>query len=74
MDSINRNQPEENREDLRAKDAIERIREMVEKADTCFFCTAVAHGNSGATRPMAVQQVDDNGALSKFFAGLVVFG
>ncbi len=63
MDSINRNQPEDNREDLRGSGAIERIREMVGKADTCFFCTAVAHGQSGATRPMAVQDVDEQGTL-----------
>ena len=63
MDSINREQPEDNREDLRGKDAIERIRDMVEKAETCFFCTAVSRGSSGATRPMAVQKVDDDGTL-----------
>ena len=63
VDSINRNQPEDNREDLRGSGAIERIREMVSKAQTCFFCTAVSHGSSGATRPMAVQQVDDEGTL-----------
>ena len=63
MDSINRNQPEDNREDLRGKDAVGRIREMVDKAETCFFCTAVSHGSSGATRPMAVQDVDNNGTL-----------
>lgn len=63
MDSINRNQPEDNREDLRDAEAVERIREMVEKAETCFFCTAVSRGSSGATRPMAVQAVDDDGTL-----------
>jgi general stress protein 26 len=63
MDSINRNQLEDNREDLRGKDAVERIRDMVNKAETCFFCTAVSRGSSGATRPMAVQEVDDNGTL-----------
>ena len=63
MDSINQNQPEDNREDLRGKDDVERIREMVDNAETCFFCTAVSHGSSGATRPMAVQKVDDKGTL-----------
>jgi general stress protein 26 len=63
MDSIYRNQAEDNREDLRGKDAVTRIREMVEKAETCFFCTAVSHGSTGATRPMAVQKVDDDGTL-----------
>ena len=63
MDSINKQQPEDNREDLRGKDAIERIRAMVDKAETCFFCTAVSRGSSGATRPMAVRKVDDDGTL-----------
>ncbi|HSC65746.1 MAG TPA: pyridoxamine 5'-phosphate oxidase family protein [Caldimonas sp.] len=63
MDSINRQQPEDNRDDLRGADAVKRIRELVEKAETCFFCTAVSAGDSGATRPMSVQEVDDDGTL-----------
>jgi general stress protein 26 len=63
MDSINRNQPEDNRQDLTGKDAVERIREVVEKTESCFFCTAVSTGGSGATRPMSVQDVDDAGTL-----------
>ena len=63
MDSINRQQPEDNREDLRGTDAVERIRDLVEKAETCFFCTAVSFGDSGATRPMSVQEVDEEGHL-----------
>ena len=63
MDSINRQQPEDNREDLRGTDAVERIRDLVKKAETCFFCTAVSAGGSGATRPMSVQEVDDQGNL-----------
>jgi len=63
MDSINRQQPEDNREDLRGTDAVERIRDLVEKAETCFFCTAVSVGDSGATRPMSVQEVDEEGHL-----------
>jgi general stress protein 26 len=63
MDSINRNQPEDSREDLIGKDAVERIREVVKKTASCFFCTAVSTGGSGATRPMSVQAVDDAGTL-----------
>ncbi len=63
MDSINRRQPEENRADLSGADAVERIRDLVEKAETCFFCTAVSAGDSGATRPMSVQEVDEAGHL-----------
>lgn len=63
MDSINRQQPEDNRDDLGGKRAVERIKDVVDKTESCFFCTAVAKGGSGATRPMAVQEVDDRGDL-----------
>jgi general stress protein 26 len=63
MDSINRNQPEENREDFRGATAIKKMKELIDKASTCFFCTAVARGESSGARPMAVQKVDDAGNL-----------
>lgn len=64
MDSINKNQPEDNHENLSGPGAIERIREVVKKTESCFFCTAVSAGSgSGATRPMSVQKVDDAGTL-----------
>ena len=69
MDSINRNQPEENREDLTGKKAVERIRDVVKQTESCFFCTAVSAGGSGATRPMSVQEVDDAGTLWFLSAG-----
>ena len=62
MDSINANQPEDNREDLSGSDAVEQIREVVKKSASCFFCTAVSRGSGGA-RPMNVQEVDDDGNL-----------
>ncbi|MEO7317548.1 MAG: pyridoxamine 5'-phosphate oxidase family protein [Chthoniobacteraceae bacterium] len=63
MDSINRNQPEDNRADLSGHYAIKQIKTIVEKAQTCFFCTAVSTGDSSGARPMSVQQVDDAGNL-----------
>ena len=63
MDSINRNQPEDNYADLQGKDAVEQIREVVKKAETCFFCTATGTGGSNGTRPMNVRQVDSEGNL-----------
>ena len=63
MDSINREQPELNRADLSGADAVERLRDTVKKTSTCFFCTGVSTGGSQATRPMSVQEVDDDGAL-----------
>lgn len=63
MDSINRNQPEEHRADLEAGAAIRRIQDVVEQAQTCFFVTAVAQGDSQGVRPMSVREVDDEGNL-----------
>lgn len=63
MDSINQNQTEQNHEDLTAQRAIAKIKEIVAKAQSCFFCTAPATGASGGGRPMSVQQVDDQGNL-----------
>lgn len=61
--SINKNQPEDNREDIAGAAAVQRIKDVVDKTETCFFCTAVTTGGSGAARPMSVQQVDDRGHL-----------
>ena len=64
MDSINAQQPEKNHEDVSGKAAVKRIKSTVKKADTCFLCTAVSTGGgSGGTRPMSVQDVDDQGNL-----------
>jgi general stress protein 26 len=62
MDSINREQPENNRRDLSGPEAVERVRETVKKTETCFFCTALG-GGPEAARPMSVQEVDDSGTL-----------
>ena len=63
MDSINRQQPEHNREDLRGADAVAKIRELVKQAPNCFFCTNVKLAGSSGARPMNVRQVDDEGNL-----------
>ena len=63
MDSINQNQPEENRKNLQGREAIEKIREIVKKAENCFFCTSSSVGPSEGARPMNVRQVDDQGTL-----------
>jgi general stress protein 26 len=62
MDSINRNQPEDNRKDLSAEAAATKIRELVEDSPNCFFCTQAARGSGGA-RPMNVRRVDADGNL-----------
>ena len=63
MDSINKNQPEDNREDLVGKEAVKKMKELVEKANTCFFCTSITTNESFSTRPMSVQKIDEEGNL-----------
>jgi general stress protein 26 len=61
--SIDRESPEDSRQDLQGGDAIGRIRDIVKESSTCFFCTRVSHGGSDGVRPMGVQQVDEFGNL-----------
>jgi general stress protein 26 len=63
MDSINRNQPENNRKDLSGHEAVKRVRSMADAAETCFFVTATATGETNGVRPMSVRQTDDAGNL-----------
>lgn len=63
MDSINKNQPEANRNNLNSAEAIKKLKELVNKAKSCFFCTVLATGPSGGARPMSVQKIDDEGNL-----------
>lgn len=63
MDSINKNQPEHNHENLHGVAAVEKIRHIVDKAESCFFSTEYTVAGSCGTRPMGVQKVDDEGNL-----------
>ncbi len=63
MDSINRNQPEANRLDLSGQDAVHRLKDMVEDADSCFFVTHGGLGPNRGVRPMSVREADDAGQL-----------
>ena len=63
MDSINKNQPEDNHENMYGTKAIEKIKELIDKAESCFFSTNVSITDSSGTRPMSVQEVDDEGNL-----------
>lgn len=62
MNSIHQQQQESNRQDLSGADAVAKTKQLVDKARTCFFCTAPQEGSTGA-RPMSVQQVDEAGNL-----------
>jgi general stress protein 26 len=61
MDSINRQQEEENYKDLHGAEAGKKIKELAGKADTCFFCTGIITGKPVTVRPMAVQKKDEEG-------------
>lgn len=57
------NQHEHERDNLYAQDAIQKIKAVVDKTESCFFCTSAIVGDSSGARPMAVRQVDDDGNL-----------
>lgn len=61
MSSIDKNQKEKNHQDLYGNYSIKKIAELAEE-QTCFFCTSTGDAK-GATRPMSVLKVDDDGNL-----------
>jgi general stress protein 26 len=61
MNSINQNQPESNTKNLAGAEAIEKIKELITQAPSCFFCSNIKTGVPLSVRPMAVQKVDDEG-------------
>jgi len=63
MDSINKQQQEDNHEDLNGKEAIEKIKELTKKNKTCFFGTLSNNDMPLEVRPMSVQKIDDDGNL-----------
>ena len=63
MDSTNKNQTENNLENLNQNEAVDKIKELVKCAQTCFFCTNLRSDKPFSTRPMSVQKVDDSGNL-----------
>ena len=50
------------RQDLSNQEAIEKLKELAEKAGTCMFCTNLAQFPH-TSRPMALQEVDETGKL-----------
>lgn len=61
MDSINKNQKEDNFKNLAGEEGLAKIRELVKEAGSCFFCTGIVTGQPFDTRPMAPEKIDDNG-------------
>lgn len=62
MNSIDKNQPEDNTEHLSGQKAIQKIKELSE-GQSCFFCTEPVEGDRKGSRPMSVQKTDDQGTL-----------
>lgn len=69
MDSINRQQPEENYKDLQGTEAGKKIKELAAKNNTCFFCSDIETGKPVTVRPMSVQKVDEEGNFWFLSAG-----
>jgi general stress protein 26 len=63
MNSISRQQAEDHHHDVHDHEAVEKIRQIVDDAENCFFRTSVDTGGSHAVRPMNVRKVDDAGDL-----------
>lgn len=63
MDRIHENQKDEKIAHLSGTNAVEKIREMVDRSGTCFFRTDASLDDSHSARPMSVQKTDANGDL-----------
>lgn len=63
MDSINQNQEEKNHENLDNTAAVKKIKELADIAKTCFFTTTPSSSAANGTRPMSVQEVDEQGSI-----------
>ncbi len=61
--SSNNTQEENNIKDLGGQDAILKLRDLADKAESCFFCTSIKTGLPLSVRPMAIQEVDEEGNI-----------
>ena len=48
---------------LEGSSAQKKLKELAEKAETCFFCSNIKTGLPFSTRPMSAQSVDDQGNI-----------
>lgn len=55
------NTSSKNEKNLSGQQALAKVREIVDEAKTCFFCTDIRTGVPLSVRPMTVLQVDDHG-------------
>jgi general stress protein 26 len=63
MNSINQQQEEQNTKNLNGQEAVSKIKELVKKTSTCFFCSDIKTGVPLSVRPMTIQKVEDDGSL-----------
>jgi len=54
---------DDHKTDLSAQEGIEKLKELVAEINTCLFCTNLKTDDGSTCRPMATQQVDDEGNL-----------
>ena len=48
---------------LEQRDAVKKLKDLVEAIDMCLFCTNLKTGDGSTCRPMSTAQVDDNGDI-----------
>jgi len=53
---------EQNKQNLSAQDAIDKLKELIKSESICFFCTQLTK-QPITTRPMSTQKVDDHGNI-----------
>lgn len=63
MNSIDERQPEKNRQDLQNREAVAKLKELAGHSKTCFLCADIKTGKPFSARPMAIQEVDDQGTV-----------
>ncbi len=54
---------EDHYKNLEGPEAKAKLKELVEKAENCFFCSGIKTGVPFSTRPMSEQLVDENGNI-----------
>jgi general stress protein 26 len=54
---------EDHLKNLEGPEAQDKLKELVEKAENCFFCSGIKTGLPFSTRPMSEQLVDDKGQI-----------
>ncbi len=52
-----------NETNLQGNEAIKMVKKLVKDINICLFCTNLKNGDGATTRPMAVQEVDEEGNL-----------